>query len=99
MSWLGLAGYYRQFLSRYSKLMSPLTELLKKSKTIAWCGRAENSVVELMSMMASRPILRSPDYSKTFCLAVGASQFCVGGCLFQVFDNVEHIRFVILVVS
>jgi hypothetical protein len=34
--------------------------------------------------------LRPPDYDKQFCLAVDASQNCVGACLFQITDDVEH---------
>jgi RNase H-like domain found in reverse transcriptase len=46
--------------------------------------------VDLKSRLATRPILRPPDYDKQFCLAVDASQFCVGSVLFQVTDDVEH---------
>lgn len=34
LSWLCLAGYYRCFLPHYSELTLPLTELLKKIKSL-----------------------------------------------------------------
>jgi serine protease inhibitor ecotin len=89
-SFLGLAGYYRKFLPHYSQLVLPLTELLKKGHRFAWSSVAENAFVDLKSRMASRPILKPPDFDKPFYLAVDASYFCLGGCLFQITDEVEH---------
>lgn len=32
----------------------------------------------------------TPDYNEKFCLAVDASMYCVGGCLFQMYQDIEH---------
>jgi hypothetical protein len=40
-SFLGLAGYYRRFIERFSKISKPMTELLEKSKTFEWTPRRE----------------------------------------------------------
>jgi hypothetical protein len=42
-SFLGLAGYYRRFIERFSKISKPMTELLEKSKTFEWTPRREAS--------------------------------------------------------
>ena len=46
-SFLGLANYYRRFVSRYSKLCNPLTELLKKGKQWDWSKECEASFREV----------------------------------------------------
>lgn len=89
-SLLGLAGYYRRYLPHFADLTYPLTEMLKKDRRFAWSAEAQRAFVDLKSRLASRPILRPPDYSLPFVVAVDASQFCVGGCLLQVIDGLEH---------
>ena len=67
-----------------------LTELLRKNRKFEWTEQAQKAFVDLKSRLASRPILRPPDYNKQFMLAVDASQCCVGACLFQVHEELEH---------
>jgi hypothetical protein len=89
-SFLGVAGYYRRYLPHYSEIARPLNELLKKGRKFQWSEEAEDAFIDLKSRLASRPILRPPDFDKPFCMAVDASQFCVGACLFQMVGEVRH---------
>jgi hypothetical protein len=41
-SFMGLAGYYQQFVEGFSKLANPITELQKKNKKVFWTENAWN---------------------------------------------------------
>jgi hypothetical protein len=42
-SFLGLAGYYRQFIPDFSRIAKPITELLKKGVKYEWCQKCEDA--------------------------------------------------------
>ena len=67
---LGLAGYYRRFLPNFSHMSAVLSSLLRKNVEFKWSDEAEKAFVDLKSRLSTRPILRPPDFSKEFCMAV-----------------------------
>jgi len=89
-SFLGLAGYYRRFLPNFAHTASVLSDLLKKGQQFVWTPEREQAFVDLKSRLASRPVLRPPDFTMPFCIGVDASDVAVGACLFQVVDAIEH---------
>ena len=46
-SFLGLAGYYRRFVERFTVLVTPLIKLLKKDMKFEWTEKCEESFREL----------------------------------------------------
>ena len=60
-SFLGLAGYYRKFVKDFSKIASPLTELLHKSKKFQWTDEQEQAFHTLKVAVSSAPVLIVPD--------------------------------------
>ena len=88
--YLGLCGYYRKFLPHYAHLASSLNEMLKKGSSMNWSPEAEKAFVDIKSRLASNPILRTPDFSQPFSLAVDAVDKNIGAYLFQVIDGIEH---------
>src|SRR6218665_2395318 len=89
-SLLGLAGYYGKFLPHYADITLPLTKLLKKNTQFKWSDAADAAFLDLKSRLASRLILKPPNYDIPFCLAFDASDNCLGAVLFQVIDGLEH---------
>lgn len=64
--------------------------MLKKGTKFVWDIEAEAAFLDLKSRLASRPILRPPDFSRPFSIAVDASAVAIGACLFQEIDDIEH---------
>lgn len=91
---IGMIGYYRRFLKDFSKLASPITDLLhnrKKGQSIVWTPQANEAFEKIKVALTTAPILSSPDFSKKFYLMADASNFGVGCVLFQTEDGgLEH---------
>ena len=82
-SFLGLANYYRMFISGYSAKASPLTELLKKNKPWVWSEECQEAFEGLKTAVIEEPVLMLPDFTKTFDIHTDASDFAIGGVLIQ----------------
>ena len=86
---LGMSGYYRRFIKNYSDLTCPLTNLLKNTK-FHWEKECDEAMNKVKGILTNFPILRTPDYSKPFVLAVDASDLGVGAVLLQEYEGIEH---------
>ena len=67
-SFLGAVGFYRKWISGYSEMAGPLTELLKgKGQKIdphLWTGRQSEAVLKLKRAITQYPVLRQFDQTK-----------------------------------
>ena len=59
-SFLGLAGYYRKFVEGFSKIATPLTNLLKKDHKFEWPNTCQHSFEELRQRLTTTPVLALP---------------------------------------
>ncbi|MEL7521519.1 MAG: reverse transcriptase family protein, partial [Cyanobacteria bacterium J06553_1] len=80
---LGLAGYYRAFVPDYTKVAHPIIKLTREEEPFVWGPEQSNAFQALKDRLTSAPILRFPDYEKTFYLATDASAVGLGACLMQ----------------
>jgi hypothetical protein len=82
-SFLGLAGYYRQFISHFSKITKPITELLKKGNKYVWSDAWDEAFKKLNKLLTTSPVLAQPDTDKSFDVYCDASGTGLGGVLIQ----------------
>jgi hypothetical protein len=82
-SFLGLAGYYRQFISHFSKITKPITELLKKGNKYVWSDAWDEAFKNLNKLLTTSPMLAQPDTDKSFDVYCDASGTGLGGVLIQ----------------
>jgi hypothetical protein len=79
-SFLGLAGYYRRFISDFSRIAKPMTELLKKGVKFVWSEKCEKAFHTLREHLTTTLVLAQPDNTKPFdvyCDAFGTGLCCV----------------------
>lgn len=88
-SFLGLTGFYRNYIPNYSTIAAPLTDLTKKGapNKVVWGDPQERSFVSLKEHLTSYPVLKLPDMTKQFILRTDASDVGVGAVLMQEHDN------------
>jgi hypothetical protein len=79
-SFLGLAGYYRRFIPDFSKLVKPITSLLKNDTKFNWSSKCNEAFEQLKVLLTTAPVLAQPDINKPFdvyCDASGSGLGCV----------------------
>jgi hypothetical protein len=65
-SFLGLAGYYHRFIPDFSKLVKPITSLLKNDTKFNWSSRCNEAFEQLKLLLTTAPVLAQPDIEKSF---------------------------------
>ncbi|KAG6462530.1 hypothetical protein O3G_MSEX013320 [Manduca sexta] len=80
---LGLAGFFRRFVSGFALLAKPLTELLKKDVSWQWSKSQQNSFDTLKGVLVERPVLALYNPNAETQVHTDASKFGLGGILLQ----------------
>ena len=78
---LGLAGYYRRFIDGFSKIVTPLKQLLKKDVEFIQSEKQQEAFELSKEKLCKEPLLQRPDFSQPFILTTDASGFALGGIL------------------
>jgi hypothetical protein len=65
-SFLGLAGYYRRFILDFSKIVKPITSLLKNDTKFEWASKCNEAFEQLKILLTTAPVLAQLDIEKPF---------------------------------
>ncbi|KAI3712190.1 hypothetical protein L1987_70740 [Smallanthus sonchifolius] len=82
-SFLGLTGYYRRFISNFSKIVVPLTALTHKGKLYEWGPKQEEAFQTLKQKLCNAPILTLPYENDDLVVYCDASNQRLGCVLMQ----------------
>ena len=82
-SFLGLAGYFRKFIEGFSKIATPLTNLLKKDQKFKWSDTCQHSFKEPRQRLTTAPVLALPSRKDGYVVYSDASRQGLGCVLMQ----------------
>jgi hypothetical protein len=78
----GLAGYYRQYIDKFSDRMEPLNERIR-TRTFSWGEREETSFTDIKDRYKENQILILFDYEKQIWVHADASDYALGSVISQ----------------
>jgi RNase H-like domain found in reverse transcriptase/Reverse transcriptase (RNA-dependent DNA polymerase)/Integrase zinc binding domain/Chromo (CHRromatin Organisation MOdifier) domain len=82
----GLAGYYRQYVDRFSKKMEPLNERIR-SGIFDWKQEEEKAFRDVKEAFRKNEFLILPDTEKQFWVHADASDYAIGAEISQLDKN------------
>ncbi|KAD7477258.1 hypothetical protein E3N88_00394 [Mikania micrantha] len=87
---LGLADYYRRFISNFSKIALPLTKLTPKSEPFVWEQKQQKALQTLKQKLCDAPILTFLEVTDDFAVYCDASHQGLGFVLIQRDKVIEY---------
>lgn len=88
---VGTFSWYRRFIPDFASVISPITSLLKKSRTFCWTSECEASFKKIKELLITAPVLSCPDYSLPFEIQADASAYGIGSVLTQPHPDGERV--------
>ena len=91
-SFLGICGYYRQFIKNFAQIAKPLTNLTSTKIFYKWNPEAEESFQRLKTALMNSPVLVPFNEDRLVEIHADASGYGIGALLVQRDDkNKEHV--------
>ena len=72
---LGLVGYYREFIPRFADMARPLTNLTQLNQSFEWTDKCQSSFELLKEALIQEPIFKFPDPNKPYILYTDRSKY------------------------
>ncbi len=80
-AFLGLTGYYREFVQGYSYIAKPLTQLLQEDVAWEWTTKCQAAFDRLKHVLTTPPVLSPPDPHRPYYLHTDYSHVALGAVL------------------
>ena len=71
-------------------IVLPLQQLTKKDTPFVWDAACEHACTRIKQLLTSAPLLRRPEFTKTFLLQTDWQPEGMGAVLAQEVDGIEH---------
>ncbi|GBG72565.1 hypothetical protein CBR_g12135 [Chara braunii] len=82
-AFLGMTGYYHNFVKNYSIVAAPLTDLTRLDTPWEWADRCEAAFRHPKHVLTHHEVLKLPNPDKPFIVTTDASQYGIGAVLEQ----------------
>ena len=86
---LGLAGFYRRFIDKFSLIAKPLTTLIQKNTKFIWSEEAQNAFDKIRNALTKLSMVYLPDLNSPFIIQTDASEVGLGAVLLQEKDSLK----------
>ena len=94
-SFLGLANYFKDFVPNHSNVVSPLFKMIDHSATkqtsLKWTKEGDAAFKTIQQLIADSPTLHFIHPTAPIVLMTDASDYGIGGYLYQVVDNIKQL--------
>ena len=91
-SFLGLTGYYRDFVEKYAAMARPLSNLLKEDVPWQWDAACQEAFRRLKERLTTAPILAIPQPDRPYTVHTDFSHLAISAILEQRgADNKQHV--------
>ena len=78
---LGFANFYREFISEFSNIACPLTQLTRKGAPFQWGSEEQAAFYKLKEMFITALVLAQWDLERPTVLEADSSGYATGACL------------------
>ena len=82
-AFVGLASYYRRFVTDFAHIAAPLHELTKNGAVFSWTRGAGTAFLRLKEALIANVVLPFPDFTSPFVVDCDASDVGMGAVLWQ----------------
>ena len=90
-SFLGLCGYYANFIEGYADIARPLRTAAASPGKLTWTDEMRDAFSKLKEILASPPVLSLPRFEGVYVLYTDASNTAVGSVLTERINDEEHV--------